>query len=144
MFLSNGPSVFKPPSDRFSVTSVSFAQHLHSILHPHLPSFAYPASARGLRTEGPRIPHSLNSNIRVYKYAPKQYFGPHYDDSVRDPETGAKSEWTLLIYLTGVEDDVQGGEVSPVLTPLFMSPSKGLAKSLFRLSSKYLIGKANP
>ena len=39
-------------------------------------------------------------------------FRPHYDDSVRDPATGAKSEWTLLIYLTGVEDGVEGGEVS--------------------------------
>lgn len=26
--------------------------------------------------------------------------------------TGAKSEWTLLIYLTGAEDGVEGGEVS--------------------------------
>lgn len=37
---------------------------------------------------------------------------PHYDDSVRDPVTGVKSEWTLLIYLSGVEDGVEGGEVS--------------------------------
>jgi len=36
---------------------------------------------------------------------------PHYDDSVHDVITGAKSEWTLLIYLTGVEDGVEGGEV---------------------------------
>ena len=36
---------------------------------------------------------------------------PHYDDSVRDLVTGIKSEWTLLIYLTGVEDGVEGGEV---------------------------------
>ncbi|KAG6836754.1 hypothetical protein H0H93_003833 [Arthromyces matolae] len=41
---------------------------------------------------------------------PGQHFGQHYDDSVRDPTTGAKSEWTLLIYLTGIEDGVQGGE----------------------------------
>jgi hypothetical protein len=95
---------------RFSVTSVPFAQRLHSVLLPHLPSFPYPASAKGPRSQGPRPPHSLNSNIRVYKYTPKQYFGLHYDDSVRDPETGAKSEWTLLVYLTGVEDGVQGGE----------------------------------
>lgn len=100
--------------DRFSVTSVPFAQQLHSVILPHLPSFEYPASARGPRSEGPRPPHSLNSNIRVYKYTPDQYFGPHYDDSVRDPETGGKSEWTLLIYLTGVEDGVLGGEV-PIL-----------------------------
>jgi len=80
------------------------------VLVPHLPSFPYPASAKGQRSDGPRPPHSLNSNIRVYKYTPDQYFGSHYDDSVRDPETGAKSEWTLLIYLTGVEDGVLGGE----------------------------------
>jgi len=35
----------------------------------------------------------------------------HYDDSVRDPVTGAISEWTLLIYLTGAEDGVEGGNV---------------------------------
>ena len=29
-----------------------------------------------------------------------------------DPLTGARSEWTLLIYLTGVEDGVVGGEVN--------------------------------
>ena len=58
-----------------------------------------------------RAAHSLNSNIRLYKYTPEQHFNPHYDDSVRDAKTGAVSEWTLLIYLTGIEDDVQGGEV---------------------------------
>ena len=58
-----------------------------------------------------RAAHSLNSNIRVYKYVAGQYFGPHYDDSVRYTTTGAKSEWTLLIYLTGVEDGVEGGQV---------------------------------
>ena len=47
----------------------------------------------------------------MYKYTAGQYFGPHYDDSVRDSVTGAKSEWTLLIYLSGAEDGVQGGEV---------------------------------
>jgi len=47
----------------------------------------------------------------MYKYTPSQYFGPHYDDSVRDAETGAKSEWTVLVYLTGLEDGVEGGEV---------------------------------
>ena len=58
-----------------------------------------------------RAAYSLNSNIRLYKYTPSQHFNPHYDDSVRDAKTGAVSEWTLLIYLTGVEDGVQGGEV---------------------------------
>jgi hypothetical protein len=57
-----------------------------------------------------RSAHSLNSNIRLYKYTPSQHFGPHYDDSVTDADNGAKSEWTLLIYLTGAEDGVIGGE----------------------------------
>jgi hypothetical protein len=58
-----------------------------------------------------RAAHSLNSNIRFYKYTPSQHFNPHYDASVSDAKTGAVSEWTLLIYLTGIEDGVQGGEV---------------------------------
>ncbi|KAG6883001.1 hypothetical protein C0993_008335, partial [Termitomyces sp. T159_Od127] len=97
---------------RFSVTTATFAQRLHALLTPHLPSFPYPTSMKRARKEDdpPRLPHSFNSNIRMYKYTPQQHFGKHYDDSVRDPITGAKSEWTLLIYLTGVEDGVEGGE----------------------------------
>lgn len=138
-FIDSLPMELTPPkkkgeadrvNHRFSVTSVPFAQHLRDVIIPHLPSFAYPASAKGPRSEGPRLPHSLNSNIRVYKYTPEQYFGPHYDDSVRDPETGAKSEWTLLIYLTGLENGVLGGEtifeqqdrkghsLEPIIAPL--------------------------
>lgn len=58
----------------------------------------------------------------MYKYTSGQHFGPHYDDSVKDPQTGAKSEWTLLIYLTGAEDGVQGGET------LFYMDQKGKAR----------------
>ena len=99
--------------DRFSLSSAPFAQHLLSSLLPHFPSFPYPLSAgRSSRDNTKkRLPHSCNSNIRVYKYTPSQHFGPHYDDSVKDVGTGARSEWTLLIYLTGIEDGVQGGEV---------------------------------
>ncbi|KAI0341746.1 hypothetical protein BDW22DRAFT_1332315 [Trametopsis cervina] len=98
-------------NQRISFTSPEFAQNLFSVISPHLPSFQYPQSVRrpaNAPTE--RAVHSLNTNIRLYKYGPGQYFGPHYDDSVRDSVTGAKSEWTLLIYLTGVQDGVQGGE----------------------------------
>ncbi|KAF8061613.1 hypothetical protein FPV67DRAFT_1586659, partial [Lyophyllum atratum] len=97
---------------RFSITSTAFAANLHALLTPHLPSFPYPTSTRRTQKVGdpPRVPHSFNSNIRVYKYTPSQHFGKHYDDSVCDPLTGAKSEWTLLIYLTGVEDGIEGGE----------------------------------
>ena len=96
-------------ADRISVTSVEFADALFQTLAPHLPAFPYPASVR--KPANNHSPHSLNSNIRMYKYTPGQHFGCHYDDSVRDPNTGAKSEWTLLVYLSGVQDGVKGGEV---------------------------------
>ncbi|TEB36156.1 hypothetical protein FA13DRAFT_1727721 [Coprinellus micaceus] len=123
-FIDNLPLELTPPpkkdeatrvNHRFSITSLDFSQKLHSLLSPHLPSFPYPSSVhpkrRAALAEGsPRHPHSFNSNIRIYKYTKGQYFGPHYDDSVKDALTGDTSEWTLLIYLTGEEDGVQGGE----------------------------------
>ncbi|KAI6045648.1 hypothetical protein EDC04DRAFT_3030930 [Pisolithus marmoratus] len=99
---------------RLSVFSPPFSEKLHSLLLPHLPSFPHPASARKHPTpendHRSRLPHSCNSNIRIYKYTPLQHFGAHYDESVKDTHTGAKSEWTLLIYLTGAEDGIKGGE----------------------------------
>ncbi|KAK0210636.1 hypothetical protein DFS33DRAFT_1294426 [Desarmillaria ectypa] len=119
-FIDNLPLELTPPKRRgeavrvnyrFSVTSPDFAQRLHELLVPHLPLFPPPApDKRSGSALTAREPHSFNSNIRFYKYTPSQHFGPHYDDSVRDAITGAKSEWTLLIYLSGVEDGVQGGE----------------------------------
>jgi len=118
-------------NQRFSVTSTDFAQKLHTVLSPHLPSFPYPTSVRRPATlDNPRKPQFCNSNIRVYKYAPLQYFGPHYDDSVRDPITGAKSEWTLLIYLTGMEDGVEGGET------LFYKEERGKPREVITPSLK--------
>jgi alpha-1,3-mannosyltransferase len=119
-FIDNLPLELTPPKKRgeaervnyrFSVKSTEFAEKLHEIIAPHLPTFPYPASSRMRNTDARRSPRFLNSNIRMYKYTSDQYFGPHYDDSVRDPDTGAKSEWTLLIYLSGIDDGVQGGEV---------------------------------
>ncbi|KAF9533523.1 hypothetical protein CPB83DRAFT_805537 [Crepidotus variabilis] len=120
-FIDSLPLELTPPKkrgeaervkQRFSVSSIGFAKVLHERLLGHLPSFPYPSHMKRppVAAENPRKPHSCNSNIRVYKYAAGQYFGPHYDDSVRDNLTGANSEWTLLIYLTGVEDGVDGGE----------------------------------
>jgi len=101
--------------DRVSISSPEFADRLWTILGPHLPLFPYPASMKRLDSSA-RAGHSLNSNIRLYKYTPSQHFNPHYDDSIRDAKTGAVSEWTLLIYLTGVEGGVQGGEVGAMGT----------------------------
>ncbi|KAI0273563.1 hypothetical protein BC834DRAFT_966073 [Gloeopeniophorella convolvens] len=117
-FVDNQPLELTPPkkrgeaervNHRTSIPSAEFADRLWSVLRPHVPPFPYPASLK--RPDASARPaHSLNSNIRLYKYTPSQHFGPHYDDSVRDAKSGAVSEWTLLIYLTGAEDGVQGGE----------------------------------
>ncbi len=46
----------------------------------------------------------LNSNIRVYRYRPGQFFDQHYDESNKlqfgAEKLPAKTTWTLLIYLT--------------------------------------------
>jgi hypothetical protein len=66
-------------------------------------------------------------------------FRKHYDDSVRDSVTGAKSEWTLLVYLTGIEDGIEGGEVNnPAFWPLQRLSSDSL-QTLFYKEQK---GKA--
>ncbi|KAI0797706.1 hypothetical protein C8Q75DRAFT_15510 [Abortiporus biennis] len=104
---------------RLRINSSQFAQSLFTILSPHLPQFPPPPNLRSRQEVSPRSAHSLNSNIRLYKYTTGQYFGPHYDDSVKDPLTGAKSEWTILVYLSGVEDGVIGGET------LFYEEHKG-------------------
>ncbi|KAJ7109255.1 hypothetical protein C8R44DRAFT_802027 [Mycena epipterygia] len=111
-FIDSLPLELTPPkkrgeaerhNHRYSISSVDFAKRLHAVIAPHLPLFLPKAGAA-------REAHSFNSNIRVYKYTPQQHFGPHYDDDCRDQMTGAKSEWTLLLYLTGAEDGVEGGE----------------------------------
>ena len=101
-----------------SVQSPDFADSLFEVLAPHFPEFAYPASRVSRLNKGDSITavtrpaHGLNSNIRLYRYTEGQHFGQHYDDAVTDSVTGLKSEWTLLIYLSGMEDGVVGGEVS--------------------------------
>jgi hypothetical protein len=53
----------------------------------------------------------LNPNIRLYKYAPGQQFGPHIDESVK--VDSHISQYTVLVYLSGGNDDsgLKGGEL---------------------------------
>ena len=69
-------------------------------------------------------PVAFNDNIRIYRYVKNQSFGPHIDNPVRSGSW--ESEFTLLLYLTGGEGDVQkpplrGGETRcgppPARTP---------------------------
>jgi hypothetical protein len=70
---------------------------LQDLLAPHLPDFPLPASVKNSINASSRKPCAMNSNIRMYKYEQGQYFGAHYDDSIRDAASGAKSEWTLSV-----------------------------------------------
>ncbi|BGP28956.1 hypothetical protein JCM10296v2_000692 [Rhodotorula toruloides] len=76
-------------------------------------------ACRALEGKNGRKAAGLNPNIRVYRYGEGDFFGPHYDDDIRDPATDWTSEWTLLIYLTGKEDGVVGGE-----TAFYPSPTR--------------------
>ena len=94
--------------DRISIPSESFANSLYTALQPHV---SHLTSFQTHLIPAP-MPSGLNSNIRLYRYKPGQYFGPHYDDSITDKARNCWSEWTLLVYVTGEEDGVVGGQVS--------------------------------
>lgn len=57
----------------------------------------------------------------------------HYDDSVKDSVTGDKSEWTLLVYITGAEDGVQGGEVCVNKQVFFVARELNAMQTIFQL-----------
>lgn len=79
---------------------------------------------------------SLNPQLRIYRYSKGHHFGKHYDDSVtcplaHDPRIQGRTNWTLLIYLTG-DEEFKGG--STIFHPdlrgqetLSVHPSKGMA-----------------
>ncbi|GAA5899951.1 hypothetical protein JCM6882_007010 [Rhodosporidiobolus microsporus] len=72
-------------------------------------------ACEGLEGRNGRKACGLNGNIRLYRYPEGSFFGPHYDDDCQI--NGATSEWTLLVYLTGKEDGVVGGETAFYPTP---------------------------
>lgn len=80
----------------------------------------------------------LNSNIRVYRYSPGQFFDQHYDESnklIFGPEKiPSKTTWTLLIYLstcgggeTVFYHEANGRKGSRVPGPVAVGPEIGLA-----------------
>ncbi|CAE6452547.1 unnamed protein product [Rhizoctonia solani] len=116
-FITGLPLVATPPpkkgeatrvNHRISFQSKDFAATIYNAILPHLPPLP---CAESRATDA--VTAGCNSNIRLYKYGPGEYFGPHYDESVRDKETGWWSEWTVLVYVTGQEDGVSGGEARP-------------------------------
>ncbi|CAE6498940.1 unnamed protein product [Rhizoctonia solani] len=126
-FITGLPLVATPPpkkgeatrvNHRISFQSEGFATAIYNAISPHLP----PLPCSEIRA-GDAVPAGCNSNIRLYKYGPGEYFGPHYDESVKNKDTGWWSEWTVLVYVTGQEDGVDGGQT------VFFKPVNGSKKN---------------
>ncbi|SCV68574.1 BQ2448_695 [Microbotryum intermedium] len=114
-------------NDRFSKDDQDFAYNLWTR------TGLKEACQREIASNTPgHTPMGLSSNIRVYKYGPDAEFGPHYDDDSIDPRTGWKSEWTLLIYLSGEEDGVVGGETAFYPSPTIKRNGQELKVDLKR------------
>eukprot|EP00658_Telonema_sp_P-2_P052410 TRINITY_DN40605_c0_g1_i2.p1 TRINITY_DN40605_c0_g1~~TRINITY_DN40605_c0_g1_i2.p1 ORF type:complete len:127 (-),score=22.94 TRINITY_DN40605_c0_g1_i2:30-410(-) len=62
-----------------------------------------------LEVEGRRAVR-LSRHIRFYAYDPGHMFGPHYDDY--NTVDGARTEFTVLVYLTGPQQGLKGGGTS--------------------------------
>jgi hypothetical protein len=95
-------------NQRFSQVSPEFAKQLYEKTGIQKEVAAWP-SMFGNHL----VPVGLSSNIRVYRYSTDQVFEAHYDQESVDPFFGSsfgKSEWTVLFYLTGIEDGVDGGQ----------------------------------
>ena len=62
------------------------------------------------------------------------FLGPHYDSSQRDTFSGYTSYWTLLIYLTGRQDVVNGGE-----TVFYQEGKKNLKEIVVNIERRYVL-----
>ncbi|CAL5225451.1 g8270 [Coccomyxa viridis] len=100
---SKGPANGEAVRDngRIALSDKAYAEHLWQALG------LQPALA-GIMVEGAQA-CGLNPNIRIYRYEPGQRFNRHYDDSA-DMGDGLKTAYTLLVYLSGQEHGMQGGE----------------------------------
>ena len=86
---------------RFQVNDAAFAAALYAALAPAVAQW----SEAGLPAAG------LHPKIRVYRYSPGDIFGAHYDGHIDDDaHPQRRSGWTVLVYLTGEEDGVVGGQ----------------------------------
>ncbi|GAA5842393.1 hypothetical protein JCM9279_005370 [Rhodotorula babjevae] len=110
-----GPSA--PKKGEATRTNDRFAVHDPGFAHRLWTDTGLADALQTLEGRNGRRARGLNPNIRCYRYSEGAFFDPHYDDDVHDPKTGWTTEWTLLVYLTGKEDGVVGGETAFYPTP---------------------------
>jgi hypothetical protein len=110
-------------NDRYQIEDAHFANQLWNktalrdlVMNPSIDGVALDEDQKRKLWGGDVL--GLNSNIRVYRYSPGQFFDQHYDDSnnIAFP-SGDSSEpvkavttWTLLLYLTSPSTGCTGGE----------------------------------
>lgn len=90
-----------------------FAQRLFERVKAHLPE----------RVEGTLVAVGANERLRCYRYAPGQYFAPHFDGFFRRDD-GDESQLTLMVYLNEVE---RGGHTVFTDLELDVKPVRGMA-----------------
>lgn len=116
----------KRTNDRFQIDDPRFAALLWSQTALGQLASELPSSKPGVKKAV-----GLNSNIRVYRYRQGTFFGPHYDDDVTNPVSKHKSEYTLLLYLSGTQDGLEGGATSFYLPlskdKVAVEPERGMA-----------------
>lgn len=67
-------------------------------------------------------PIGLNERLRFYRYAPGQYFRPHFDGSFHRPGTMERSLYTVMFYLN---DSFEGGETNLLEHDVSYRPQTG-------------------
>jgi hypothetical protein len=90
-------------NDRLLVHDPAFAADLFEYLKQ-------PVLENIRRMEDNAAPCALGSNFRFYRYVKGAWFGPHIDETQISADRTMESEFTMLLYLTGVNDE-------PVLDP---------------------------
>ena len=108
-------------NSRLAVENIDFARKLYveTGLQDMVQGWEVKVGKRVLKVRG------LHSKIRIYKYDQGTFFGKHYDESTKDTASGFVSYWTLLVYLTGREDGVEGGE-----TVFYLPGKRGQEKEI--------------
>ncbi|KAI5821224.1 hypothetical protein BZA77DRAFT_256300 [Pyronema omphalodes] len=96
-------------NDRFQIHDATFAERLWQTS-----GLKEIVAREPVETWGGKEVLGLNPRIRIYRYSAGQFFDKHYDDTDQlnfgNPPVPARTTWTLLIYLTGVQDGIVGGE----------------------------------
>lgn len=108
-------------NDRISIEDPQAAQNMWNTLRPII--LQDPDLYDEFQTA-----KGLNPNIRIYRYGPGQYFGKHVDESVMTFVPKGVTKWTVLLYLTGTKEGLNGGETVfyDDKEKIIVTPVKGL------------------